>query len=262
MNMTIGVIGGGNMGGAIVGGICKEYRIVVCEQDAKRRQVLKKKYKVKFGDLSDVIDQSNVLMLAVKPQNFDDLLTKIKPLLSKKTLVISIAAGITCRYIEKRLGSHARVVRAMPNLPVQVGEGMTGVCLGKNATNRDLVTACRLFSLVGKTVVVLEKQIDAVTAVSGSGPAYLFYVMECLQKTARSLGLDDELGKTLVRQTIRGSLDLLDYQKEEAGVLRERVTSKGGTTEAALKVFKKRNMGKIFKEALTDAKRRAKALSK
>jgi pyrroline-5-carboxylate reductase len=263
MNKTkIGIIGGGNMGGAMAGGIHKAYSVAVCEQDQKRARWLKRKYNVFIGDLKTVIEDARAVILAVKPQDFNVMLEEVRPYITVKQLVISIAAGVTCCYIEKRLGAKNRVVRAMPNLPVQVGEGMTGLCAGAAATKADLALARRLFGCLGKTVVVEEKWMDAVTAVSGSGPAYVFLFMECMDEAVRSLGLERPLGQELVLQTIRGSLELLARQKEEAGVLRARVTSKGGTTQAAMDVFKKYEIEKIFKEALGAAQRRAKELSK
>ncbi len=262
MKLKIGIIGGGNMGGAIIAGICKQYNVSVCEQDCKRVQSLKKKFKVAAGDLKTVAQRSEVIILAVKPQGFDAVLKELQPHLTQGQLVVSIAAGITCRYIEKRLGAGTRVVRTMPNLPAQVGEGITAICSGKDATGKDLVLAQLIFSCVGVTVVVDEKYINAITAASGSGPAYVFLFIEALTKAVRSLGFDEVMAKALVRQTIKGSLDLLDGQNEDAAVLRARVTSKGGTTQAAMDVFKENNFEKIFKTALDAAKKRAKELSK
>jgi len=262
MKTKIGIIGGGNMGGAIIAGISKKYAVSVCEQDRKRCRQLKRKFKVAIGDLESVVKNSYIIVLAVKPQSFDGVLKAIRPHVTKNHLVVSIAAGMTCAYIEKRLGAEVHVVRAMPNLPAQVGQGMTGLCLGKEASREDLILAKRLFSCIGKAIIVEEKWMDAVTAVSGSGPAYVFLFIECLNKAAASLGLDKNLSKTLVLETVRGSLDLLEHQKQEAGVLRERVISKGGTTQAAMDVFKKNKFERIFKSALGAAKKRAKELSK
>jgi len=262
MKTKIGIIGGGNMGSAIIAGISKQYNILVCEQDKKRCQQLKRRYKVTTGDLKTVIEKSRAVILAVKPQNFDKLLKQIRPLAAKEKLIISIAAGITCQYIQKRLGSNVHVVRAMPNLPVQVGEGITGICSGKMAVKGDLILACRIFSCIGQAVVVEERWMDAITAVSGSGPAYVFLFIEYLNKAAISLGLEKNLARDLVAQTIRGSMDLLEHQKIDAGVLRAKVTSKGGTTQAALDVFQKNKLEKVFKSALSAAKKRAKELSK
>jgi pyrroline-5-carboxylate reductase len=262
MKTKIGIIGGGNMGGAIIAGISKKYAVSVCEQDRKRSRWLKRKYKVTAGDFEAVVKNAQVIILAVKPQNFDSVLSALRPHITKDQLIISIAAGITCRYIERRLGAKTRVVRTMPNLPAQVGQGITGICPGQIAARHDLILACRIFNYIGKSIVVEEKWMDAITAVSGSGPAYVFLFIEYLSKAAEALGLEKKLSNELVRQTIKGSLDLFEHQKEEAGVLRERVTSKGGTTQAAMDVFKKHNVEKIFQAALKAAKKRAKELSK
>lgn len=262
MKTKIGIIGGGNIGSALVAGLYKHYDLCVCEQDAKRVNALKKKYKIKTGDLKKIVDHSKAIILAVKPQGLNDLLKDVRPLMTQRKLIISIAAGITCPYIEKRLGPRVRVVRTMPNLPVQVAQGMTAICPGSAAVNGDLILTCRIFARVGKTVVIEEKWMNAITAVSGSGPAYVFLFIECIQKAAESLGLDSELADELIMQTVRGSLDLLEQRKEDATVLREEVTSKGGTTQAALKVFNRNKIDKVFKTALKAANKRAKELSK
>jgi len=262
MKSKIGIIGGGNMGGAIIAGISKQFRVLVCEQDQKRCQQLKRKYKITTGNLKAVVENSQVIILAVKPQTFERLLKAIRSFVTKDKLVISIAAGITCKYIEKRLGSNIHVVRAMPNLPAQVGRGITGICLGKAAVNKDLALARRIFSCIGRAVIVDEKQMDAITAVSGSGPAYVFLFVEHFNNAAMSLGLNKKMARKLVAETIKGSLDLLEQQKADAGQLRAKVTSKGGTTQAAINVFQKRKSKDIFKAALSAAKKRARKLSK
>lgn len=262
MKTKIGIIGGGNMGSAIIAGISKQNSVFVCEQDQKRCRQLKRKHKIKTGDLQTIIKKSQVIILAVKPQNFDALLKTIRPVVTEDKLVISIAAGITCRFIEKRLNGKIRVIRAMPNLPVQIGLGITGICPGKAAVNRDLILARRIFSCIGKAVIVDEKKMDAITAVSGSGPAYVFLFVEHFSKAAVSLGLDKNLAHELVAETIKGSLGLLEQQKKDAGQLRAKVTSKGGTTQAAINVFAKHKSEKVFKSALNAAKKRAKELSK
>jgi len=262
MKTKIGIIGGGNMGGAIIAGILKHFRVLICEQDQKRRQQLKRKYKITPGNLKTVVENSQVIILAVKPQNFERLLKTIRFFVTKDKLVISIAAGITCKYIEKRLESNIHVVRAMPNLPAQVGRGITGICPGKTTVNKDMILARRIFNCIGEVVIVNEKKMDAITAVSGSGPAYVFQFIEQFNSAAVSLGLDKNSAKNLVLQTIKGSLDLLEKQKEDAGQLRAKVTSKGGTTQAAIDVFQKRKSKEIFKAALSAAKKRARKLSK
>ncbi len=262
MKNKISIIGGGNMGTAILSGIQRKFAVSICEKDAKRGQYLKKKFKVAVDDVQSVVTKSGVIILAVKPQDFDQILAEVRPFINKDKLVISIAAGIPTLYIEKRLGAKVRVIRTMPNLPAQIGEGMTGICKGKWASSADLSLACKIFNNIGQTVIVEEKWIDAITAVSGSGPAYVFLFVECFIKAARALGFDEKQSKQLVAQTIHGSLNLLESQNEEAGVLRSRVTSKGGTTQAAMDVFFRRDIEGIFVEALTAAQHRAKQLSK
>ena len=261
MKQKLAIIGGGNMGSAILSGIRKDFDVSVCEKDKTRANFLRRRFSVKVGDLDQILPQVKTILLAVKPQDFEDILGQTRSHFSNQ-LVISIAAGITTSYIEKRLGTKARVVRVMPNLPAQIGQGMAGICKGKFATQSDLALARRIFDSIGESVVVEEKWMDAVTAVSGSGPAYVFLFVECLQKAARSLGFKDAMAKQLVQQTLKGSLALLDSQNIDAGQLRARVTSKGGTTQAATDVFMKHKIEKIFEEALKAAARRAKELAK
>ncbi len=260
--MKIGIIGGGNMGAAIYSGIKKKYKVCVAEVDKKRAQSLKRKYKAVLKDIAPLVKQSDTVIVAVKPQGIDDVLEMIKENTVKSTLVISIAAGITISYLEKKLGKKARVIRTMPNLPAQIGEGITAIAKGRLARADDVKTADNIFSCVGETVVVKEDLIDAVTAVSGSGPAYVFHFVENLMKASQALGLNKELSVKLVTQTFLGSAHLLAQSKEDAGRLREKVTSKGGTTQAALNVLKKQKVDTAFKKALAAAKKRAKELSK
>jgi pyrroline-5-carboxylate reductase len=262
MKQTVGIIGGGNMGSAIIAGIRYKFPVFVCEKDKARQKILVKKFRLKTHELSEVIKQSSILILAVKPQDFDGILKECEGLITKKHLVISIAAGITCQYIEKRLGADVRVIRTMPNLPAQIGQGVTAVSRGKMATVADQKKAQKIFDSVGVTVLLEEKWINGITAVSGSGPAYLFYFVECFENAARALGFDAKQSRSLVNQTIRGSLNLLEASKEDAAALRERVTSKGGTTQAALNVLTSKNTENIFKDALKAAEKRARELSK
>lgn len=262
IKQTVGIIGGGNMGSAIIAGIRYKFPVRVCEKDAVRRKLLQRKFKLAAEDLSSLIEQSSILILAVKPQDFDAILAECAPFITKKHLVISIAAGITCHYIEERLGKAVRVIRTMPNLPAQIAQGVTAVARGAWASAADLKTAQKIFDSVGVTMAVEEKWIDGITAVSGSGPAYLFYFVECFEEAAKSLGFDAATARDLVRQTIRGSLNLLDASSDTAADLRARVTSKGGTTQAALNVFMEHKWQNIFTDALKAARQRAKELSK
>lgn len=258
----IGFIGGGNMGSAIIGGIHRLYAVHVCESDAKRASMLKRKYTVKVGALAEVVKSTKVIVLAVKPQSFESVLKALKPYVTKNHIVVTIAAGITCRYIEQRLGTAVRVVRTMPNLPAQIQQGVTGLCPGHNTRANDVRMVKKIFDLIGTTVVVDERRMDAITAASGSGPAYVFLFAECFAKAAKSVGLDQDLCDDIVLQTLKGSVALLESQKEAAAVLRKRVTSKGGTTQAALEVFDQNKFDKTFNQALKAARKRAKELSR
>ena len=262
MKKVIGMIGAGNMGGAIIRRINQSYKILVCEKDMARRRMLKRTSRVIFAELPMVARKADIIFLAVKPQDIDAVLNELRPFLTARQRVISIAAGITTTYIEKKLRARIRVIRTMPNLPAMIGEGMTALCAGKYAKSADLKEAEKIFNQVGATMIVKESLMDAVTAVSGSGPAYVFLVAECLQKAARSLGFTEEVAATLVNQTLTGSVHLLTKENVAAGELRARVTSKGGTTQAAMNVFFKRGIEKIFDEALNAARKRAGELSR
>lgn len=259
---TVGIIGGGNMGGAILSGIASQYMVLLCEEDLAKASALKKRFKVKICGLTELLHASDAVILAVKPQDFDSILGEMARDITKKTLVISIAAGITASYIEKSLGKGIRVIRTMPNLPARIKKGITAIARGKVATAADVKVAEKILSGVGKTVVMDEKWIDAVTAVSGSGPAYVFYFVECFLRAAEKVGFDPKTAQVLVKETLRGSVDLYLSQDEEAGVLRQRVTSKGGTTQAALDEFFKADTETIFVKALQAAKKRAGELAK
>ena len=250
------------MGSAIVAGVHSKLNVAVCELDKRRCSFLKRRFKIKVLDLDKLIEESNIIILAVKPQSFDDLLALIKRYELKKKLLVSIAAGITTKYIEKRLGQSVKVIRTMPNLPAQILKGITGICKGKNATVQDLRAVKTIFSYVGETLKVEEKQMDALTAVSGSGPAYLFYFVECLEDAAKAAGFTNAVSKQLAYNTVRGSVELLGKQSEGASELRRRVTSKGGTTQAALDVLMDKNVNKIYRDAVKAASNRSKQLSR
>lgn len=256
----IAIIGGGNMGEALIKGL-RGNSVYVCEADAKRAKYLKSKYKVRSASLTEAVEKAAIIIFAVKPQDMAALLEQIKGAVEHK-LYISIAAGLTTQFFEKNLGGKARVVRCMPNMPALIGEGITGVCKGKYATAADLKSAQTILKTIGETVVVRESMLDAVTAVSGSGPAYVFLFVEQWMASARSLGFNQGQARQLVYKTLLGSTHLLEKSQFDAGQLRAKVTSKGGTTQAAMDVFFKAKFDQIFKKALQAANKRAKELSK
>ncbi|MBF0504356.1 MAG: pyrroline-5-carboxylate reductase [Candidatus Omnitrophica bacterium] len=258
---TIGLIGGGNMGEALIKGLAPKYDVHICESNPARVKYLKEKYhNIVVGD-TKVVESSGVLILAVKPQDMAPLLEQVTA--PEKKLFISIAAGLTTRYFEKHLGGKTKVVRAMPNLPALIREGTIGISGGRYAKPADLKLAETILGTIGRTVVVREAQMDALTAVSGSGPAYVFLLVEKWTAAAEKLGFNKEQAKLLVYNTLLGSAHLLKAGSLDAAQLRAKVTSKGGTTEAAMKVFFKNNVfEKLMKAALSAARKRSGKLAK
>lgn len=270
----IGIIGFGNMGSAIAECLKKHYPIVVFDQSRRKTKGLRGIAEAK--NLESLICRSEVIILAVKPQNFPGLLKKIKHSLSNK-LLISIAAGVSTSYIQSHL-KLARVIRVMPNLPAKVGAAMSCLCKGRFAKRADLKLAEKIFKRLGKTLIVAEKMVDAVTAVSGSGPGYLYAFLESeslakgkisssllfkfktdFTTAAERVGFTKKQTVFLVEATIKGSLKLLNSSRLTAAQLRRQVTSKNGTTEAGLKVLAR---GGSLTKAVQAARARARQLTK
>ncbi len=266
---TIGFIGSGNMAEALIKGIinadlCTADNILISDIKEDRLRLLTGSYGVAAAETNcEAAEKAGILILSVKPQDMAEVLDSIKDALRPDALVISIAAGIRIATIAAALGDIA-VVRVMPNTGALIGEGASALYANDKA-KPVLDKALAIFSAVGKAVVVADEDlIDAVTAVSGSGPAYYFLLMEEMIKTAVELGLPADVAKDLVLQTARGA-GLLAVEADKAGqtpqILRSRVTSPGGTTEAALKVFAQRSFGEIVTAALTAARDRSRRLS-
>lgn len=259
MHRKIGIIGCGNMGGAI---ISQNQNAIVFDKDRKKIGNIKKKFSVKVAfDSQDLVKKSNIVIIAVKPQDIDGVLEEIKSVINRQ-LIISIAAGITTKYIENKIGGKIRVIRVMPNIAAQVKSGISAICKGKFAKNNDLKVTEKIFTKIGKVAKVKEKDIDAFTAIAGTGPAYFFYFIEALADAGKKLGFKEKQMADFVIEVAKGSIKLLVEVKLSARELRERVTSKGGTTEAALNVFKHDRFNQIIKEAVLKAAQRAKQLSR
>ena len=266
--MKIGLIGCGNMGEAIVSRLARAKpaaarSIIATDVDKAKMRKVRPRYGVRVADsIGKVVGFADVIIIAVKPKDFDAVLLSMRPCISTGKTIISIAAGITTGYIEKRLGKRIAVIRAMPNMPAVIGEAVSSISAGKHAKKRDVNIARSIFSAVGEVVEVDEKLVDSVTAVSGSGPAYFFYFVECLIETAKELGLAERIAKRLALKTALGSAKLLAACGEEPGVLRAKVTSKGGTTEAAFKAFEAEDFRGIVKKAVRRAHQRSRELSR
>lgn len=261
-------IGAGNMAEALMKGILhksivRPEQVAASDVNAVRLDYIRASYGVEtFTDNAQAVQQAGVLFLAVKPQSFQELIPVIREHLNREsTLVISIMAGISTGIIEAALGVGTRVVRVMPNMPALVGLGAAAVCGGHWATGVDLERAEDMLGAVGITARVEESQMNAVTAVSGSGPAYVFYLIEAMQEAAQQLGLSEAVARRLILMTVRGAAELCETSGEPAGLLRERVTSKGGTTAAALAVMNEHGIRENLIKALHAACERSKELS-
>ncbi len=266
-NLKIGFIGGGNMASALIGGLigqgAKASNIAVADPYEPSRQQLEAKFQVitaaNIQGLSEVIQNCDVLVMAVKPQQFKEAATELKPILEQsanKLLCLSVAAGIRTEDMARWL-NHARLIRAMPNTPAVIGQGMTGLFASSAASSEDRDNAQAICSAVGQfTWVDNEKQIDDITAVSGSGPAYVFAFIEALENAAIAQGLKADQARTLATQTVLGAATLAAQSSETPATLRERVTSKGGTTFAALQVLEKLNWADIMRQAVAAASAR------
>ena len=259
--MKLAFIGGGNMASALVGGLmakgARASAFSVVEPLPAARRRLAAKFKVRASAVPDARTQAaDTLVLAVKPQDMRAAVAPLAGTLGGK-LVISIAAGVRLRELSRWLGGHAKLVRCMPNAPALIGAGITGLYAPPGVSAAEKRRAERILGAVGATVWVKDEALlDPVTAVSGSGPAYVFWFIEQLAGAGEALGLAPEVSRRLALQTVLGSAQLAARSHEPPGVLRERVTSKGGTTAAALAVFEESRLAEHFRRAVEAASRR------
>ena len=238
-NLKITFVGGGNMAAALIGGLADKLtaanNIHVIDINADALQKLQRQFGVTTSEQIDAsVAASDVIVLAVKPQQMKAAVAQLLPYI-KAQLVLSIAAGIRAIDLSRWLGGHSAIVRTMPNTPALIGKGVTGMVASNGVSKEQHAAADAIMRAVGETVWLDdEKLIDSVTAVSGSGPAYVFYFIEAMQQAAQEMGLSAEQGNTLAISTFVGAAQLAAQSTDPIAVLRERVTSKGGTTYAAL----------------------------
>jgi len=268
MQYELGIIGAGNMAEAIVRGVVRAGligadRIIAADVSPARREFFENELHVKAVEQNvDVARQSRVLLLSVKPQMMATALASLGPATNPQALIISIAAGISSAFIERNLGGGVRwrVVRCMPNTPMLVGAGMAGIARGANATADDMALGRKIFESAAMVVEVEEDKIDAVTAVSGSGPAYFFYLVEQMVKAGVELGLTAEQAHLLATQTALGAAKMLTTSNDSPAELRRKVTSPGGTTHAAITHMESQGVGAAVIEAVKAAQRRGREL--
>jgi len=271
-NINIGIIGCGNMGEAILEKVLmhKDFSLFVCEKRTSVVNRLEKRFcafkkRIRFLDIPKLVSFSDVIIIAVKPQDIEIVLNQISEnikLFKKSVLIISIAAGIKISYLEKILGKNTRIIRLMPNIGIKIGEAVIALKCNRYCSSYDLKTAYKIFADLGKIFEIKnESLMDAITAISGSGPAYVAYIVEAILKIANSLGLSKELSKQLIFQTFIGTIKLLKENNFDTQDLISKVASKKGTTQKALDVFEKYKLDRIIQKAIFSAFKRAKQLS-
>jgi pyrroline-5-carboxylate reductase len=265
----IGFIGGGQMGEALIKGLLKAgvYQadaLLVAEPTARRRTALEEAYGIQTTDSALAVWQScRTIILAVKPQVMADVLAQARPAADSSQLIITIAAGLPIASYETLLNRNdLRIIRVMPNTPALVLAAASALCCNANVTADDLQKATAIFNAVGTSVVLDERYLDAVTGLSGSGPAYVFTFIEALTDAGVKTGLARDVAEILAVQTVLGSAQLMLAGKEHPAVLRSRVTSPGGTTIAGLHVLEKSGFRGIIMDAVEAAANRATELGK
>jgi pyrroline-5-carboxylate reductase len=236
----IAVLGTGNMGEALVKGLLRAGKtspdLLYCSDPrAERREEIQKRYAVHVtADNRAAAAQADIVVISVKPQTIESLLDEIASAIDAKKLVISIAAGVPIAVIARKLGAGVRIIRTMPNTPALVGAGATALARGAHATDADLEQALSLFEAVGVAVIVEEQHLDAVTGLSGSGPAFVFVAIEALADGGVKVGLSRPVALALAAQAVMGSAKLVLESGEHPGRLKDQVTSPGGTSIAGL----------------------------
>jgi pyrroline-5-carboxylate reductase len=261
----IGFVGGGNMAEAIIKGLLEAAfpteKIMVSEPSDLRREHLSDAYNVSVvSDNLEVIRQCDLVVLAIKPQIADEVLSGIASAYRKETLLVSILAGASCAHIEQHFDSAARVIRVMPNTPALVGEGATAICQGHNTSHDDLLLVSHLFETVGQVQVIDERQMDAVTGLSGSGPAYVYTIIEALADGGVREGLRRDIAHALAVQTVVGAALMVRETGEHPAILRDRVCSPGGTAITGVSTLERNGLRTTLMEAVSAAAARSREL--
>ncbi len=263
--MTVAIFGAGVMGETLLSGLIRSGRapgeLLVTERRAERAAVMESTYGVRAASNVEAAATATTLVFVVKPQDMGALLTEISPHIRPGDLVVSLAAGITTAFIEERLPEGSSVVRVMPNTPALVDQGMAALSRGRHCTDAHMEEALDLLRACGKVVEVPENYQDAVTAISGSGPAYVFYVVEAMIEAGVVLGLPRATATELVVQTLYGAATMIRETGQHPSILREQVTSPGGTTAAALRQLDDHKVRAAFITAMEAAAARSHDLS-
>jgi pyrroline-5-carboxylate reductase len=261
----ISFIGAGSMAEAMIAGLLKQQHVdrqnimITNRSNDERLEYFKKQYGINTTrNHQELIEQADVIVLAMKPKDLTEGLGTIKQYLHEHQLIVSLLAGVSTNSITSLLEKQAPIIRAMPNTSAAIGRSATAIAKGRYATEEHLAIASQLFQTVGIVSVVEEKLLHAVTGLSGSGPAYVYYLVESMEKAALEIGMDTAIAKDLILQTIIGAAEMLKQSPKEPGVLRKEVTSPGGTTEAGIQKLEAFR----FQEGLIECIKRAAERSK
>ncbi len=270
-NLRIAFIGTGSMGSAVLDGLLaaghpKALISATTRTEAKAKALRDRGISALAGETSPdanalMAGDADLIVLGVKPYQIVDVLTELKGEIGKNAVVISMAAGIQLKTMAAVLDENPNIIRTMPNTPALVGKGVTGLAAAGSASPDAVAAAKALFEAVGSVLVIPEQQIDALSAVSGSGPAWVYYIIEQWEKVAVSEGFSEEDAKLLVRQTLAGSVELLESTGEEPADLRRKVTSPGGTTERIIATMEQADLQGIFAQSLNAAVARAREIA-
>ena len=271
---TIAMLGAGSMARAILAGLLAPHVSVdgpvrVTNRSAENAASFDNEPRVQaWATAADseanlkAVESAQIVLVAVKPAMVPDLLDEISPALTEGAIVVSVAAGVTTATMEAHLPAHVSVIRTMPNTPSKIGLGVTGICAGTRSTPEQLELICSMFSTVGEVIALPENKIDALGAISGSGPAYVFYVIEQLTKVAIEHGFSADQAQRMVQGTFRGAVELLAQSGEEPQELRRQVTSPKGSTERAIAVFDEADIKDILLKGVNAAIARSEEMAR
>ncbi|SFA97382.1 MULTISPECIES: pyrroline-5-carboxylate reductase [unclassified Bacillus (in: firmicutes)] len=256
----LAMIGAGAMADALISGMIDNNLMeskkiwVTNRSDEKKLTQLQEKYKVCTSHhLEETLADADVVVLVMKPKDAADAINNLKAYLQPHMLIVSVLAGISIETIEKLAGKPLSIVRAMPNTSAAIGKSATAIAINERVTEKQMLIVKGLFETVGLTTVVEENQLDAVTGLSGSGPAYIYYLVEAMEKSAVEIGLEQQMAKELIIQTLIGAAGMLSVSKKAPLQLRQDVTSPGGTTEAGIRVLEKHGVQNAFVSCIKEA---------
>lgn len=267
MSKKIGFIGAGNMATAIIGGLLANRlkssdEILVFDLDEAKLSAMAEKGIASASNGTELVEKADIIVLAVKPQNYDEVLSGIKAAVNENKIFVTIAAGISIEYVRKGIGKNCPAVRVMPNTPLLLGKGATAMCCSENISDEDFNEVYNMFAFSGEVAILPEEQMNAVIAVNGSGPAYVYLFAKSMVDYAVSVGIDRETALKLVCKTFEGSAEMLRSGNDTPEELIKKVCSKGGTTIEAMNVLYERNVPQAINDAMAACTKRAGELSK